>query len=66
MGVVIADTRWHHSVFSGSRERLIEYDEITELFNAMAKQHCLISSERFSVDGPRRPGLGRPQEHAAP
>ena len=41
VGLAIEDTVWNHSVFSKNRDRLIEHDIVTELFNAtvaMAKE----------------------------
>lgn len=38
---------WNHSVFSKNRDRLIEHDVVTELFNAtvaMAEHRGLLSS----------------------
>jgi hypothetical protein len=32
--LAIGDTVWNHSVFSKNRDRLIEHDAVTELFNA--------------------------------
>ena len=54
VGLAIEDTVWNHSVFSKNRDRLIEHDAVTELFNAtvqMAEQRGLLSGEHFSVDG---------------
>ena len=54
MGLAIEDTMWNHSVFSKNRDRLIEFDAVTELFNAtveMAAKKGLLSGEHFSVDG---------------
>ena len=54
VGLAIEDTVWNHSVFSKNRDRLIEHDTVTELFNAtvqMAEQRGLLSGEHFSVDG---------------
>lgn len=54
VGLAIDDAVWHHSVFSKNRDRLIEHDAVTELFNAtvqMAEQRGLLSGEHFSVDG---------------
>jgi transposase len=54
VGLAIEDTVWNHSVFSKNRDRLIEHDIVTELFNAtvaMAKERGLLSGEHFSVDG---------------
>jgi hypothetical protein len=44
----------NHSVFSKNRDRLIEHDAVTELFNVtveMANKRGLLSGEHFSVDG---------------
>lgn len=52
--LAIEDSVWNHSVFSKNRDRLIEHDAVTELFNAtveMAEQRGLLSGEHFSVDG---------------
>ena len=41
-------------MFSKNRDRLIEHDTVTELFNAMvemADKRGLLSGEHFSVDG---------------
>ena len=54
VGLAIEDTVWNHSVFSKNRDRLIEHDAATELFNAtveMADMRGLLSGEHFSVDG---------------
>jgi transposase len=54
VGLAIEDTVWNHSVFSKNRDRLIEHDAVTDLFNAtveMADQRGLLSGEHFSVDG---------------
>ena len=54
VGLAIEDAVWNHSVFSKNRDRLIEHDAVTELFNAtveMANQRGLLSGEHFSVDG---------------
>jgi transposase len=54
VGLAIEDVVWNHSVFSKNRDRLIEHDVITELFNAtieMADKRGLLSGEHFSVDG---------------
>ncbi len=54
VGLAIEDTVWNHSVFSKNRDRLIEHDAVTELFNAtveMAHERGLLSGEHFSVDG---------------
>jgi transposase len=54
VGLAIEDTVWNHSVFSKNRDRLIEHDTVTELFNAtveMARKKGLLSGEHFSVDG---------------
>jgi transposase len=54
VGLAIEDSVWNHSVFSKNRDRLIEHDAVTELFNAtveMADKRGLLSGEHFSVDG---------------
>ncbi|MFN7309529.1 MAG: IS5 family transposase, partial [bacterium] len=54
VGLAIEDSVWNHSVFSKNRDRLIEHDAVTELFNAtveMANRRGLLSGEHFSVDG---------------
>jgi transposase len=54
VGLAIEDSVWDHSVFSKNRDRLIEHDAVTELFNAtveMAHTRGLLSGEHFSVDG---------------
>lgn len=58
VGLAIEDTVWNHSVFSKNRDRLIEHDVVTELFNAtveMAEQRGRHA----------HPGLGQPQKHEA-
>ena len=52
VGLSIEDTVWNHSVFSKSRDRLIELDAVTDLFNAtveMADKRGLLSGEHFSL-----------------
>lgn len=54
VGLAIEDSVWNHSVFSKNRDRLIEHDAVTALFNAtveMASRRGLLSGEHFSVDG---------------
>jgi hypothetical protein len=54
VGLAIEDSVWNHSVFSKNRDRLIEHDAVTELFNAtvaMAERRGLLSGEHFRVDG---------------
>ena len=54
VGLAIEDAVWNHSVFSKNRDRLIEHDVVTDLFNAtieMADKRGLLSGEHFSVDG---------------
>lgn len=54
VGLAIEDAVWNHSVFSKNRDRLIEHDAATELFNAtveMARSRGLLLGEHFSVDG---------------
>lgn len=54
VGLAIEDAVWNHSVFSRNRDRLIEHDAVTELFNAtvaIPEQRGLLSGEHFNVDG---------------
>ncbi|CAN0640169.1 transposase [Burkholderia cepacia] len=54
VGLSIEDAVWNHSVFSKNRHRLIEFDAVTDLFNATVEttHKCgLLSGEHFSVDG---------------
>lgn len=54
VGLTIDDTVWNHSTFSINRDRLLENDVITELFEevvGLARKHSLLSDEHFSVDG---------------
>lgn len=54
VGLAIEDAVWNHSVFSKNRDRLIEHEAVTQLFNAtveMADKQGLLSGEHFSVDG---------------
>ena len=54
VGLSIDDAVWNHSVFSKNRDRLIEHDAVTTLFNAtveMAQARGLLSGEHFRVDG---------------
>lgn len=54
IGLSIEDAVWNHSVSSKNRDRLIEFDAVTDLFNTTvetAQKRGLLSSERFSVDG---------------
>jgi len=54
VGLSIEDAVWNHSVFSKNRDRLLEFDAVTELFNATvetAQKRGLLSGEHFSVDG---------------
>ncbi|MGH6611124.1 MAG: IS5 family transposase [Burkholderiaceae bacterium] len=54
VGLAIDDAVWNHSVFSKNRDRLLEHDAVTTLFNAtveMADKRGLLSGEHFSVDG---------------
>ncbi|KWH39380.1 transposase [Burkholderia cepacia] len=49
----IEDVVSNHSVFSKNRDRLLEFDAVTELFNATmeaAQKRGLLSEEHFSVD----------------
>jgi len=54
VGLAIDDAVWNHSVFSKNRDRLIEHEAVTVLFEQtvqMAKERGLLSGEHFSVDG---------------
>lgn len=54
IGLTIDDTVWNHSTFSINRDRLLENDVITELFEevvGLARKRKLLSDEHFSVDG---------------
>jgi transposase len=54
VGLTIDDTVWNHSTFSINRDRLLENDVITELFEeviGLARKRRLLSDEHFSVDG---------------
>ena len=54
VGLTIDDAVWNHSTFSINRDRLLEHDVITELFEEvvnLAKKRKLLSDEHFSVDG---------------
>ncbi|CQR39358.1 hypothetical protein ACO7_570031 [Thiomonas arsenitoxydans] len=53
VGLLIEDTVRSHSVFSKNCDRLIEFDAVTDLFNAtveMAQGPGLLSGEHFGVD----------------
>ena len=54
VGLTIEDRVWDHSSFSTNRDRLLENDVITELFEEvvkLARKQKLLSDEHFSVDG---------------
>ncbi|MGI9289533.1 MAG: IS5 family transposase [Pseudomonadales bacterium] len=54
VGLTIDDTVWNHSTFSANRDRLLENDVVTELFEevvGLARKQKLLSDEHFSVDG---------------
>ena len=54
VGLAIDDPVWDHSTFSKNRDRLIEHDACTVLFEevlAQARGKGLLSAEHFSVDG---------------
>ena len=54
VGLTIDDTVWNHSTFTINRDRLLENDVITELFEevvGLARKQKLLSDEHFSVDG---------------
>ena len=68
VGLAIEDAVWNHSVFSKNRDRLIEHDAVTELFNAtvaMADKRGLLSGEHFSVDGTLIQAWASQKKHAA-
>ena len=54
IGLAMDDAVWVPTVFTKNRERLIEHDEVIELFNHVrqeADQKGWLSGEHFSVDG---------------
>ena len=54
VGLTIDETVWNHSTFSINRDRLLENDVVTELFEeivSLARKRKLLSDEHFSVDG---------------
>ena len=54
VGVSMPDEPWDHSTFSKNRDRLIEHDAGTVLFEevlAQARVKGLLSALHFSVDG---------------
>ncbi|MCG8444800.1 MAG: IS5 family transposase [Hyphomicrobiales bacterium] len=54
VGLTIDDTVWNHSTFSINRDRLLENDVVTALFEevvSLARKRKLLSDEHFSVDG---------------
>ncbi|QSR34194.1 IS5/IS1182 family transposase [Marinobacterium iners] len=54
VGLTIDDPVWHHSSFSTNRDRLLEHDVVTHLFEevvTLARERSLLSDEHFSVDG---------------
>lgn len=54
VGLTIDDSVWDHSTFTANRGRLLEYDVIPELFDAvvnLARKKQLLSEDHFSVDG---------------
>ena len=54
VGLTIEDAVWNHSSFSTNRDRLLDHDVITELFEEvvnLARKQKLLSDEHFSVDG---------------
>ncbi|WP_354411306.1 IS5 family transposase [Marinobacterium sp. MBR-111] len=54
VGLTIDDPVWHHSSFSTNRDRLLEHDVVTHLFEevvSLARERRLLSDEHFSVDG---------------
>lgn len=54
VGLTIDDAVWNHSSFSTNRDRLLDNDVITELFEEvvnLARKQKLLTDEHFSVDG---------------
>lgn len=54
VGLTIDDKVWNHSSFTTNRDRLLNNDVITELFEEVvnqARKKQLLSDEHFSVDG---------------
>lgn len=54
VGLTIDDAVWNHSSFSTTRDRLLDNDVISELFEEvinLARKQKLLSEEHFSVDG---------------
>ena len=54
IGLTIDDVVWNHSSFSTNRDRLLENDVVTELFEEvvhLARKQQLLCEEHFSVDG---------------
>lgn len=54
VGLTIDDAVWNHSSFSTNRDRLLDNDVITALFEEvvnLARKQKLLSDEHFSVDG---------------
>jgi len=54
IGLTIDNSVWDHSTFSANRDRLLEHDVITELFEEvvnLARKKQLLSDDHFSVDG---------------
>ena len=64
VGLAIEDSMSDHSVFSKNRDRRIEHDAVTELFNAsvaMAHRRGLRSGGHFGVDGTLNQGWASPK-----
>ncbi len=54
VGLTMDDAVWDHSTFRINRDRLLENDVITDLFEEvvhLARKQTLLSEEHFSVDG---------------
>src|SRR5271155_4283291 len=54
VGLGMDDPVWDHSVYSKNRERLLDGDIARKFFDGvlmLAKEHNLMSSEHFTVDG---------------
>jgi transposase len=68
VGLAIEDAEWNHSVFSKNRDRLIEHDAVTELFNAtveMANRRGAAVGRALQRERHTHSNLGQSQEQAA-
>jgi transposase len=54
IGLTVEDTVWDHSSFSKNRDRLLDHEVVSALFEEvveLARKKNLLSEEHFSVDG---------------